>query len=178
CVTTAGFTLNVNSERTGYFKGGRGLRQGDPISPYLFTLIIEVFSLMLRRQIDKDFSFQYHYGCKGLKLVHVCFVDDLLVMCRDDLNSVRVIKRYLDEFSTCSGLIPNNSKSTMFFGSVCEKDKEAISSVLPFAVGKLPVKYFGVSLLAKRLSVKDCGSLTDKIKSKVKNWKNRSLSYA
>ncbi|GJT08316.1 RNA-directed DNA polymerase, eukaryota, reverse transcriptase zinc-binding domain protein, partial [Tanacetum coccineum] len=178
CVTTAGFTLNVNGERTGYFKGGRGLRQGDPISPYLFTLIMEVFSVMLRRQIDKDPSFQYHYGCKGLKLVHVCFADDLLVMCHGDPNSVRVIKRSLDEFSTCYGLIPNNSKSTMFFGSVCEEDKEAISSVLPFAVGKLPVKYLGVLLIAKRLSVKDCGSLIDKIKSKVKNWKNRCLSYA
>ncbi|GKG23655.1 RNA-directed DNA polymerase, eukaryota, reverse transcriptase zinc-binding domain protein [Tanacetum coccineum] len=79
CVSTAGFTLNVNGERIGYFKGGRGLRKGDPISPYLFTLIMEMFSLMLQRQIERDPSFQYHYGCKQLKLVHICFADDLLV---------------------------------------------------------------------------------------------------
>ncbi|GKB33065.1 RNA-directed DNA polymerase, eukaryota, reverse transcriptase zinc-binding domain protein [Tanacetum coccineum] len=54
CVSTAGFTLNVNGERIGYFKGGRGLRKGDPISPYLFTLIMEMFSLMLQRQIERD----------------------------------------------------------------------------------------------------------------------------
>ena len=57
-------------------------------------------------------------------------------------------------------------------------DKAEISDILPFAVGKLPVKYIGVPLIIKILSVKDCGSLLDKIKTKVKNWKNKCLSYA
>ncbi|GKB92604.1 RNA-directed DNA polymerase, eukaryota, reverse transcriptase zinc-binding domain protein [Tanacetum coccineum] len=115
CVTTAGFTLNVNGERIGYFKGGRGLRQGDRVSPYLFTLIMEVFSLMLKRQIENDTKFQYHFGCKSMKLVHVYFADDLLVMCHGDVDSVNVIKKALDEFSTCYGLLPNNSKSTVYW---------------------------------------------------------------
>ncbi|GJZ14078.1 RNA-directed DNA polymerase, eukaryota, reverse transcriptase zinc-binding domain protein, partial [Tanacetum coccineum] len=150
CVTTAGFTLNVNGERIGYFKGGRGLRQGDPVSPYLFTLIMELFSLMLNRQIESDPKFQYHFGCKSMKMVHVCFADDLLVMCHGDSDYVKVIKKALDEFCSCSGLLPNNSK----------------------------IRYLGVPLIAKRLSVKECGCLLDKIKNKVKNWKNKSLSYA
>ncbi|GJS37025.1 RNA-directed DNA polymerase, eukaryota, reverse transcriptase zinc-binding domain protein [Tanacetum coccineum] len=142
--------------------------------PYhlIYSLYTCEFSISLMREekLDKTLSFFIPYF--KAQLVY------LLVMCHGDPNSVRVIKRSLDEFSTCSGLIPNNSKSTMFFGSVCEEDKEAISSVLPFAIGKLPVKYLGVPLIAKRLSVKDCGSLIDKIKSKVKNWKIRCLSYA
>ncbi|GJV99439.1 RNA-directed DNA polymerase, eukaryota, reverse transcriptase zinc-binding domain protein [Tanacetum coccineum] len=92
------FTINMNGERVGYFKGGRGLRQDDPMSPYLFTLIMEIFSLMLQRQIEKDSKFQYHFRCKSLKLVHVCFADDLLVMCHGDTSSVEVIKRALDDF--------------------------------------------------------------------------------
>ncbi|GJV28717.1 putative reverse transcriptase domain-containing protein [Tanacetum coccineum] len=138
CVTTAAFTLNVNRDRIGYFKRGRGLRQGDPISSYLFTLVMEVFSLMLQRQIDKEADFQYHFGCKALNLTHVCFADDLLVMCHRDTTSVKVIKNTLDEFSACSGLIPNNSKSTIFFGSLNEEEKNAITLVIPFAIGKLP----------------------------------------
>ena len=115
CVTTATFTLNINGERVGYFKGGRGLRQGDPVSPYIFTFIMEIFSLMLQRQIRKEERFQYHFNCKETRLSHVYFADDLLVMCHGDAISVGVIKKALDEFSGCSGLIPNQSKSTTYF---------------------------------------------------------------
>ncbi|GJW27925.1 RNA-directed DNA polymerase, eukaryota, reverse transcriptase zinc-binding domain protein [Tanacetum coccineum] len=172
------FTINVNGERIVYFKEGRGLRQGDPISPYLFTLIMEIFSLLLQRQINNHPSFQYHFGCKPIKLVHVCFADDLLVMCHGDSYFVRVIKNALDEFSACSGLLPNNSKSTVFFGSLSKEERSEIMNVIPFTTRKLPVRYLGVPVIAKRLSVKDHGCLLDKIKSKIRNWKNRCLSYA
>ncbi|GKC89584.1 RNA-directed DNA polymerase, eukaryota, reverse transcriptase zinc-binding domain protein [Tanacetum coccineum] len=79
CVTTTKFTLCVNGERIGYFKGGRGLRQGDPVSPYLFTFIMEVFSLMLKRQIDKEAEFQYNHLMNSVKLSYgSAFIDDLL----------------------------------------------------------------------------------------------------
>ncbi|GJX38684.1 RNA-directed DNA polymerase, eukaryota, reverse transcriptase zinc-binding domain protein [Tanacetum coccineum] len=100
CVTTTAFTLNVNGERVGYFKG-----------------------------------------------------DDLLVMCHGDKISVEVIKKDLHDFSSCSGLLPDNAKSIVFFGSLNEEERNAITSMLSFGTGKLPVRYLGVPLLAKRLSV-------------------------
>ncbi|GKA64872.1 RNA-directed DNA polymerase, eukaryota, reverse transcriptase zinc-binding domain protein [Tanacetum coccineum] len=157
CVTTAAFTLNINGERIGYFRGGRGLRQGDPISSYQFTLIMEVFSLLLQREIENEPKFQYHFGCKAIKLSHVCFAGDLLVMCYGDTTFVKVIKKALDDFSAYSGLFPNNSKSTMFFGSLKEEEMNAIRSVLRFAIGKLLTRYLGVPLIAKRFGIKECG---------------------
>ncbi|GJZ72635.1 RNA-directed DNA polymerase, eukaryota, reverse transcriptase zinc-binding domain protein, partial [Tanacetum coccineum] len=60
CVRTAAFTISINNERVGYFKGGRGLRQRDPISHYIFTLVMEVFTLILQKQISEDAKFKYH----------------------------------------------------------------------------------------------------------------------
>lgn len=60
CVKGAAFTINVNSDRVGYFKACRALRQGDPMSPYIFTLFMEVFTLMLQKQIEESGDFKYH----------------------------------------------------------------------------------------------------------------------
>ncbi|GJV92190.1 RNA-directed DNA polymerase, eukaryota, reverse transcriptase zinc-binding domain protein [Tanacetum coccineum] len=109
CVSTTKFSININGEREGYFSDGRGLRQGDPMSPYLFTLIMEVFSLILERNIDRNNEFKYHHGCKNLKITHLCFADDLLVFCHGGggIKSVSTIKEALEEFSNYSGLKAN-----------------------------------------------------------------------
>ncbi|GJU90457.1 RNA-directed DNA polymerase, eukaryota, reverse transcriptase zinc-binding domain protein [Tanacetum coccineum] len=167
----ASFTISINNERVGYFKGGRGLRQGDPISPYIFTLVMEVFTLILQNHISKDAK------CKDLKISHLCFADDLLVLCHGDLNSVKVVKRALDMFSSISGLNPNIGKST-FFSNVKDQVKNDILDILPFKIGSLSVSYLGVPLITKHLTYTDCKGLIDKVKIKVNGWKNKLLSFS
>ncbi|GJU23584.1 RNA-directed DNA polymerase, eukaryota, reverse transcriptase zinc-binding domain protein [Tanacetum coccineum] len=87
---------------------------------------------------------------------------------KDALFDIDSNKKSLDEFSSVSGLFPNLSKSTIFFGSVNEKVKEDMLKILPFKCGKLPMRYLGVPLLAKRLGVKDCQNLLDNVKRSVK----------
>nr|GFA25420.1 reverse transcriptase domain, reverse transcriptase zinc-binding domain protein [Tanacetum cinerariifolium] len=77
-----------------------------------------------------------------------------------------------------SGLVPNLLKSLVFFGNVHESLKSEILHVLPFAVGCLPVRYLGLPLFSSRLSKAYCSSLIDKVKSRLFNWKNKSLSCA
>nr|GEV66261.1 hypothetical protein [Tanacetum cinerariifolium] len=178
CVTTAKFTINVNGKRHGYFTSDRGLRQGNPISPYLFTLVMEVFTLLMMKNTQNDPQFRYHKGCKELKITHLCFANDLLVLCHGDANPVRTVKRTLEEFSNVSGLIPSINKSTIFFGNVNSEEKQKIIVELPFNVGKLPVKYLGVPLVTKKLGAKECKQPVDKVKNKVEDWKNKYLSYA
>ncbi|GKB13443.1 RNA-directed DNA polymerase, eukaryota, reverse transcriptase zinc-binding domain protein [Tanacetum coccineum] len=153
-------------------------KMGDPMSPYLFTLVMEVLSLSMEKNIEDSNGFGYHFGCKELKLSHMCFADDLLVLCKGNKESIEVIKRSLEEFSKASGLVPNLGKSIIFFGSINERDKIDLLQVMPFKCGKLPVRYLGVPLLAKKLGVKDCKVLCDKVEERINTWRNKTLSYA
>ncbi|GJY16874.1 RNA-directed DNA polymerase, eukaryota, reverse transcriptase zinc-binding domain protein [Tanacetum coccineum] len=178
CVKTAGFSICINGVRYGYFKGGRGLRQVDPMSPYLFTLIMEMLTLLLQRRIRKCNDFKYHHGCKEMKLVNLCFADDLMIFCNGDTKSACIIKEVLKEFSDASGLFPNLNKSTLFFGSLNHVEKEGIKNIMQFKEGSLPTKYLRVPLITKRLGIKDCQILIDSIRGKTKDWKCKYLSYA
>ncbi|GJZ37317.1 RNA-directed DNA polymerase, eukaryota, reverse transcriptase zinc-binding domain protein [Tanacetum coccineum] len=178
CLTTASFSICVNGETHGFFKGKRGLRQGDPMSPYLFTIVMEVLNLMIKRQIRLDSRFRYHWGCSKINLTHLCFADDLLMLCHGDLISASILRRALDEFSMTSGLYPSMAKSTVFYSNVPGDVKEDIRLAMPFREGELPVRYLGVPLTSKMLSIADCKVLVEKVKKRIFDWRNKSLSFA
>lgn len=178
CIRNASFSICVNGESHGYFKSGRGLRQGDPISPYLFTMVMEVLTLILQRNISQSGVFKYHQGCEVLKITSLCFADDFMILSNGDADSIMIIKQALDEFSEYSGLHPNLGKSTLFYSNISEEVKKSILEILPFTVGSLPVKYLGVPLVTKRLSVTNCKNLIERVKSRINDWKNKFLSYA
>lgn len=94
------------------------------------------------------------------------------------MESVYIIKDTLSEFSSKSGLLPNMSKNTIFFGNVKAGVISDILQILPFKVGKLPMKYLGVPRITKKISTSECKQLVDKVKSRVEDWKNKYLSYA
>lgn len=65
CVSTPKFTVCINGVDHGFFEGKRGLRQGDPLSPYLFTIVMEFFSLLLKKKIMDNRDFKYHWRYKN-----------------------------------------------------------------------------------------------------------------
>ncbi|GJS84492.1 hypothetical protein Tco_0751033 [Tanacetum coccineum] len=178
CVTTTSFSISINGALHGYFKGKRGLRQGDPLSPYLFTLVMEILTLMIRRRVLNSDSFKFHPYCFKLDLVNLCFADDLFLFSHGDVNSSKVIMEALDEFRDASGLTPSIPKSTAYFCNVLNHVKLSILQIFPFEEGKLPVKYLGVPLVSSRLMFRDCKELIEKVQARVDNWKNKFLSTA
>ncbi|GKB00051.1 RNA-directed DNA polymerase, eukaryota, reverse transcriptase zinc-binding domain protein [Tanacetum coccineum] len=178
CVSTTKFSININGEREGYFSSGKGLRQGDPMSPYMFTLVMEAFNIIMRKNISENKEFKYHYGCHKLGITHLCFVDDLLVFFHGDTKLVSVIKEALEEFSSYSGLKANMSKSIVFFGGLTNAEQNVILGIVPFAIGKLPVRYLGVPLITKKINATDYKPLVEKVKNRVLDWRNKALSYS
>ncbi|XP_071712936.1 uncharacterized protein [Rutidosis leptorrhynchoides] len=154
------------------------LPKGDPMSSYLFTLVMEVLTLMIKRNISESGSFRFHPKCDQLRIVNLCFADDLFIFAYACTSSILVIRDSLEEFKRCSGLVPSLPKSTAFFCNVSTGMKNQILMLMTFEEGKLPVKYLGVPLVSSRLMYRDCKVLVDRVKSKVNHWMNKFLSFA
>ncbi|GJT39899.1 hypothetical protein Tco_0939764 [Tanacetum coccineum] len=141
--------VSVNGVLHGFFKCKPGLRQGDPMSPYLFTLVMEVLTLMLHRRVRESDSFTYHHKCSDLNIINLCFVDDLFLFAHGNVHSATVIMEALDEFRQASGLIPSLPKGTAYFCNV--------------------LNYVKLAILHE---------LIEKVKNRISDWKNKSLSAA
>ncbi|XP_074298718.1 uncharacterized protein LOC141629644 [Silene latifolia] len=177
CVTSSHFSLNINGSVEGFFPGQRGLRQGDPLSPYLFVLCMEVLSRLLRT-LPTHPGFSYHPKCVKVKLTHLIFADDLLVFTREDLPSIQAVNSCLSLFAAFSGLKINPMKSSLYFGGVPSQLKKLILSTTGYVEGDLPVRYLGLPLFSSRLTQPMFAPLLDKIRAKISHWANSMLTYA
>jgi hypothetical protein len=178
CLTSPRFSIALNGSLVGYFPGKKGLRQGDPISPYLFVLAMEVLSLLLNEAVSRFPRFGFHPRCQALGLTHLCFADDLLIFSAANFDSVKVILDVLKEFEVLSGLKANPLKSSFFCSSISADSKLELLNLLQMSEGKLPVRYLGVPLITSRLSAADCESLVAKFTSRIDSWCSKHLSFA
>ena len=86
CISTAYFSILLNGNPAGFFGSSRGLRQGDPLSPYLFVLGMEAFSLIIDKATEGGYISGYKFkGRNGIvnQITHLLFIDDTLVFCKD-----------------------------------------------------------------------------------------------
>ncbi|XP_074291961.1 uncharacterized protein LOC141618783 [Silene latifolia] len=177
CITSPYYSLLINGEVQGFFPGKCGLRQSDPLSPYLFVLCLKVLSRLLRT-LPKVKNFSYHPKCVQLNLTHLIFADDLLVFTRGDLPSVKVVSDSIDQFSMLSGLVANPSKTDLYFGGVAADVKDLILATTGFSEGKFPFRYLGLPLFNARITQDMYQPLLDKLKASIQHWANKNLSYA
>uniref|UniRef100_A0A803PTQ2 Reverse transcriptase domain-containing protein n=1 Tax=Cannabis sativa TaxID=3483 RepID=A0A803PTQ2_CANSA len=177
CVRNTSYTLLMNGRMQGSFNGAKGLRQGDPISPLLFVLIMEYLTRLLQAATQNT-KFRYHPMCKNLKLVSLCFADDLIILSKGTRHSLHVVKTVLDEFSNTTGLAINSQKSHIYFGGVKDREKDDITADLTIIEGTFPLKYLGVPLRPTKWKIEDCGIVISKIKQSLHTWASRHLSHA
>ena len=177
CVCTPSFSIAFNGSTYGYFKGKRGLRQWDPLSPYLFVLVKNCLSMALQRAASSGL-FHYHPRCGKTKLTHLSFADDLLIFTDGSLSSVQAILAVLKDFEQRSGMAISLQKTSFFAAGISEAEVQGIKDRTGLSPGELPIRYLGVPLHTKKISLAQCAPLLQSIKTKLRSWTVKKLTYA
>ncbi|RVW45036.1 putative ribonuclease H protein [Vitis vinifera] len=178
CISTAKFSVLVNGVPAGFFPSSKGLRQGDPLSPYLFVLGMEVLDALIRRVVAGG----YLSGCsiKGdrrhnLKISHLFFADDTIVFCEANKEHLTHLSWILLWFEAASGLRINLDKSEIIPVGVVEEIEE-MAVELGCRVGSLPSHYLGLPLGAPHKASSVWDGVEEKVRRRLARWKRQYIS--
>nr|XP_016462545.1 PREDICTED: uncharacterized protein LOC107785694 [Nicotiana tabacum] len=131
CVSTVNYSILLNGGLTPIFQAKRGLRQGDPMSPYLFVLAMEYLNRSLKQLRHKP-DFNYHP--------------------RADQLSISLIMQAFNHFSSVCGLKSNLEKSSFYVAGVTQEFSSHIMQEMHFSGGEIPFKYLGIPLSSRKLN--------------------------
>ena len=178
CITTVHFSVLINGPPAGFFGSSRDLRQGDPLSPLLFLMVMEVLSRLLRRTEEGDFlrGFQASPNARGgLHISHLLFADDTILFCDASREQLLYIRMVLIFFEAITGLRVNVGKSEIVpVGEV--GNLGTLARILCCKVGRLPMSYLGMPLGAHFKDASIWNPILERVEKKLAGWKRLYLS--
>jgi len=179
CMESVNYQVLVNGERVGPITPKRGLRQGDPLSPYLFIICAEGLSALLKKS---EASGDIHgvKVCRGAPiLTHLLFVDDCFLFCRANLSENTKLKEILQIYEAVSGQAINFQKSEIFFSTnTSEADREVVKEVLQVSEGLENGRYLSLPSMVGRNKKAIFGYLRDRVWNRIQQWSGKQLSKA
>ena len=179
CITTVFYSLLINGEPTRHITLSRGLRQGDPISPYLFLICAEGLNGLLNKAASNGEIHGISICRRSPKLTHLFFADDSLLFCRATQTECQKIQEILQVYEKASGQQLNRSKTTLFFSrNTTQATQEAIKSILGVPNIRQYEKYLGLQSLVGKEKMQCFSQIKEWVWSKVKGWKEKLLSQA
>ena len=153
------------------------MRQGDPLSPFLFLLAAEGFNVLMKSLSDNLLFHGYKVGSVVPTVVsHLQFADDTLILAEKSWANVRAMRTVLKLFEAISGLKVNFSKSQLVDVNV-PASWLSEASVLSCRLGNLPFVYLGLPIGGDPRCLSFWEPLINRIHSRLSRWKSKHLSF-
>ncbi|XP_021740038.1 uncharacterized protein LOC110706423 [Chenopodium quinoa] len=178
CVTSVSSSILINGHLSRSFTPSRGLRQGDPLSPYLFIICMEYFSRMIHKECDRKSWSPFRFRVGKTNISHLLFADDVLLFGQTDKKTLKALASTLSSFYTLSGQKMNDQKSSILFSPTPQSMIDEFEQELNITATSDLGKYLGFPLSSKKPSKRNLQGLVDKLGAKLATWKSKSLTKA
>lgn len=179
CVESVSYKLKINDKISEVIHPARGIRQGDPISPYLFILCQEWLSLKLRKMQREELIQGIQIARQAPRLNHLLFADDCLIFIKAELRQLDNLGKLLSLYEKLAGQKVNYSKSELIGSSNMDRNMISVcGNFLGMKIVEGIPKYLGLPLNVDRSKTKMFHWLEEKIQGKFKEWNTSLLSCA
>jgi hypothetical protein len=177
CIKTVSYSILINGKPYGKILPSRGLRQGDPLSPYFFLLCAEGLSTIISRAKQEDHITELSITRGGTRLSHLLFADDSLLFCKANLEEWTQVREALAIYEMASGQKLNCGKTAMFF-SRNTKPQAKIAILEAAEVCATQSYELGSPALVGRSKVSTFADIIRKVWARLNGWKEKFLSQA
>lgn len=177
CVTSVYASVLVNGSPSGEFKLERGLRQEDPLSPFLYLLIAEGLSLLVSRATETGLFEAAEIGNNRFKVPMLQYTDDTMFLGAASIENAFSMKRILRMFEMLSGLKVNFQKSSLIGVNVDRGIMEEMACILRCNNGEIPFSFFGIRVGINYRKVGEWEHLIQKIRKRIKKWEDKKISF-
>ena len=179
CISIVPTSILFNGKALDPIFPSRGIRQGDPLSPYLFILCMDFLGQLIAEKCNAKLWNPMKASQSGPTFSHLLFVNDLVFFAKADYVNCLAIREALDHFCRVSGQTASDAKSRVYFSPNVDRDtKESLSDILGFTTTPFLGKYLGIPLKQPGSSSRDYNYILDRVKQKLARWKANVLSLA
>ena len=177
CVSSPSYSILWNGNKLPPFNPTHGLRQGDPLSPYLFILCMEKLSVAINSAVNQGRWEPIQITNTGPQLSHLLFADDVLLFTKAKRSQFHFIHNLFERFSRASGLKINISKSRAYYSSGTPQGKITNLTTISGIQSTTSIgKYLGFPMLHGRPKKSDFNFIIEKMQTRLASWKNRLLN--
>ena len=176
CLKSGFASVLVNGSPTKEFKIERGLRQGDPLSPFLFILAVEALNVALLEASNNNIFKGIKVGKDLVHVSHLQFADDALILGEWSRSNAVNLSRILTCFHLASGLKVNFNKSKLYGIGVSNVELNSLASTIGCLAPQFPCIYLGVPIGAKMSRCSRWSPFVERFHKWLPNWKSKSLS--